>query len=206
VAPHPDGTGQSSTPGPSGGSSLLVTAWEYLRLGFEHILPEGPDHVLFVLGLFLLSPRLKPLLWQVTAFTVAHSITLILSSYEQISLPAAVVEPLIALSISLVALENIFTSRLHAWRVVVVFGFGLLHGLGFAGVLAETQLPPDAFLTALVSFNVGVELGQLAVIALAMAAIGWFRDRPWYRTRIAIPASILIALVGLYWTVQRIVG
>ncbi len=185
-------------------TSWLTTAWEYLALGFLHILPEGPDHVLFVLGLFLLSPRLKPLLWQVTAFTVAHSITLILSSYQKISLPASVVEPLIAVSISLIALENVFTSGLGPWRVLVVFGCGLLHGLGFAGVLEEAQLPASAFLTALLSFNVGVELGQLAVIALAMLTVGWFRERTWYRQRVSIPASCLIALIGFYWTIQRL--
>ena len=86
---------------------------EYLALGFEHILPDGLDHILFVLGLFLLSPRLKPLLWQVTAFTVAHSISLALSSCQVVSLPVSVVEPLIALSIALVALENLFTTQLQ---------------------------------------------------------------------------------------------
>jgi hypothetical protein len=185
-------------------ASWLATVWDYLALGFEHILPEGPDHVLFVLGLFLLSPRLKPLLWQVTAFTVAHSITLILSSYQRISLPSSVVEPLIAVSISLIALENLFTAGLKPWRVLVVFAFGLLHGLGFAGVLKEARLPSGAFLTALVSFNLGVELGQLAVIGLAMLAVGWCRDRPWYRQRVAVPASVLIALVGFYWTIEWI--
>jgi hypothetical protein len=147
---------------------------------------------------------LKPLLWQVTAFTVAHSITLVLSSCTDVSLPAQVVEPLIALSIALVAAENVLTTQLQPWRPAVVFGFGLLHGLGFAGVLQETGLPAGDFFTALLAFNVGVELGQLAVIGLAFAAVGAFRERSWYRPRLAIPASCLIVLVGLYWTVERI--
>jgi len=180
---------------------------DYTVLGFTHILPKGLDHILFVLGIFLLSVHWRPLLYQVTAFTVAHSITLALSLYGVISLPASVVEPLIALSIVYVAVENIIVGELRPWRVWVVFGFGLLHGLGFAGVLTELGLPVGEFLPALIAFNVGVELGQLAVIALALLTVGlWFRERPWYRARIVIPASLVIAVVGAYWTVERIVG
>ena len=180
---------------------------DYTVLGFTHILPKGLDHILFVLGIFLLSVHWRPLLYQVTAFTVAHSITLALSLYGVISLPASVVEPLIALSIVYVAVENIVVGALKPWRVWVVFGFGLLHGLGFAGVLTELGLPKGEFLPALIAFNVGVELGQLAVIMLALLTVGlWFRNRPWYRARIVIPASLLIAAVGLYWTVERVLG
>lgn len=180
---------------------------QYITLGFTHILPKGLDHILFVLGLFLLATRLKPLLWQVTSFTVAHSITLGLTIYGVFSLPSTVVEPLIAASIVYVAVENILTTTLHVWRVFIVFGFGLLHGMGFAGVLQEVGLPRSEFLTGLISFNLGVELGQLAVISLAFLAVGmWFKDRPWYRHRVVQPASALIAMVGLYWTVERIAG
>jgi len=185
--------------------SRLEVFRQYTALGFTHILPRGLDHILFVLGLFLLANRFKPLLWQVTAFTVAHSITLGLTIYGVFSLSSAIVEPLIAASIVYVALENLLTSRLHLWRVFIVFGFGLLHGMGFAGVLQEVGLPRAQFLAGLISFNIGVELGQLAVILLAFVAVGaWFRDRPWYRARIVLPVSALIALVGLYWTVERI--
>lgn len=179
----------------------------YTELGFTHILPKGLDHILFVLGIFLLSLHWRPLLYQVTAFTLAHSITLALSLYGLVSLPPSVVEPLIALSIVYVAVENIVVGELKPWRVWVVFGFGLLHGLGFAGVLTELGLPPGDFLPALIAFNVGVELGQLAVIALALLTVGtWFRNRPWYRTRIVIPGSALIAAVGAYWTITRVLG
>ncbi len=188
-----------------------MTRWQvvsqYTVLGFTHILPKGLDHILFVLGLFLLAMRFKPLLWQVTSFTVAHSITLGLSIYGVFSLSPSIVEPLIAASIVYVAVENMLTARLHAWRVAVVFGFGLLHGLGFAGVLQEVGLPRAEFLTGLIAFNLGVELGQLAVILLAFLAVGlWFKDRPWYRQRVVLPLSALIAAVGLYWTVERIAG
>ena len=177
---------------------------QYLKLGFTHILPKGLDHILFVLGLFLLSRRLKPLLLQVTSFTIAHTVTLALSIYGVVSLPSTIVEPLIALSIVFVAVENLFTSELRPSRVALVFAFGLLHGLGFAGVLSELGLPRAAFLPALLSFNVGVEAGQLAVIGLALLAVGLFRHRSWYRQAVVIPASCLIAAVGLYWSVQRV--
>lgn len=177
----------------------------YLQLGFTHILPRGLDHVLFVLGLFLLSTQLRPVLWQISAFTVAHTITLALTIYGVVSLPSKIVEPLIALSIVYVAVENVFTSKLHAWRPLVVFCFGLLHGMGFAGVLSEIGLPRSEFVPALLSFNVGVELGQLTVILTAFLLLGLpFRNKPWYRQRIVVPTSLLIAAIALYWFVQRL--
>lgn len=181
-----------------------LVARQYLDLGFHHIVPEGTDHILFVLGLFLLSTRLKPLLIQVTAFTVAHSITLGLSLYGVFRLSPLIVEPLIALSIALVAVENICTPELKPWRPFVVFGFGLMHGLGFAGVLTSLGLPHRDFALALVTFNTGVELGQLTVIAAAFLIVGWWRKKKWYRQAIVIPASALIAAIGIFWTVQRV--
>jgi hypothetical protein len=140
----------------------------------------------------------------VTAFTVAHTITLGLTIYGLLSLPSSIVEPLISASIVYVAVENILTSEIKPWRIALVFGFGLLHGMGFAGVLSEIGLPKSEFLTALVTFNIGVELGQLSVIAAAFAATGlWFRQKNWYRKAIVIPSSVAIALVGAYWTVER---
>jgi hypothetical protein len=182
----------------------LEIARQYLWLGYTHILPKGLDHILFVIGLFLLSPRWKTMLLQVTAFTVAHSITLGLSIYGLVSLPSRVVEPLIALSIAYVAVENLFTRELKPWRLALVFLFGLLHGLGFAGVLSELGLPREEFLTALLTFNLGVEGGQLTVIAIALAIVFPFMNKSWYHQRVVIPASISIAAVGLYWTVTRL--
>jgi hypothetical protein len=181
----------------------LAVAGRYLALGFRHIVPEGLDHILFVLGLFLLAPRLKPLAWQVTAFTLAHTVTLALSTYGVVSLPPRLVEPLIALSIAYVAIENSLTRELKPWRPAAVFAFGLLHGLGFAGVLAELGLPEGEAATALLGFNAGVELGQLAVLGVGFAVLGAFRDRAWYRPRVAVPASLAIAAVGLLWAVER---
>ena len=180
-------------------------AWQYLVLGFTHILPYGLDHVLFVLGIYLLTQRRQAVLWQVTAFTVAHSITLGLSMYGLVRVPASIVEPLIAVSIAYVAVENLFVRELRPWRVALVFGFGLLHGMGFAGVLTDLGLPRTEFVTALATFNVGVEAGQLAVIAAAFLLVGkWWGARDWYRARIAVPASIAIACAALYWTIDRI--
>jgi hydrogenase/urease accessory protein HupE len=185
-----------------------TTAAEYASLGFTHILPKGLDHILFVVGLFLLSTRWRPLLLQVTLFTIAHSVTLGLSMLGVVSLPSSIVEPLIALSIAYVAIENLFTTELSPWRGALVFLFGLLHGLGFAGVLGELGMPRGPFGLALVSFNVGVELGQLSVIALATLAVGWWRlsHRERYRRWVVVPVSLAIALVGLYWTATRALG
>jgi HupE / UreJ protein len=188
--------------------SRLAVAGQYLVLGFEHIVPKGLDHILFVLGIFLLSAAWRPVLLQVTTFTIAHSITLGLTIYGIVSLPSAIVEPLIALSITYVAIENLFTSTLKPWRLALVFAFGLLHGMGFAGVLRDLGLPRSEFFTALVTFNLGVEGGQLAVIAMALLIVGWWRraDGNVYRRWIVVPASLLIAIVGAYWTVERVIG
>ena len=180
-------------------------AWQYFSLGYTHILPKGLDHILFVVGIFLLSARLRSILLQVSAFTIAHSITLGLTMYGIVSLPARVVEPMIALSIAYVAIENLCTTQLKSWRVALVFSFGLLHGMGFAGVLRELGLPRSDYLAALLTFNVGVEAGQLTVIALAFAAVAyWRRDPSSYRRFVVQPASIAIALAGVYWTIQRV--
>ncbi|MCA1651667.1 MAG: HupE/UreJ family protein [Acidobacteria bacterium] len=201
--------GQTSTPLSLNAAapevSRLRLAWRYVVLGFTHILPKGLDHVLFVLGIVLLSRRLRPILLQISAFTVAHSITLALSMYGLVTLPSSIVEPAIALSIAYIALENVFLADLKPWRLALVFAFGLLHGLGFAGALRDVGLPRAEFLTALIGFNAGVELGQLAVIAAAFLSVGyWCSDRIWYRRRIVLPASMCIAFLGIYWTFERL--
>jgi len=177
----------------------------YLISGFDHIIPKGLDHILFVLGLFFFSTAMRPLLIQVTCFTAAHTITLALATLGIVNLPGSIVEPLIAASIVYVAVENIFARRMTPWRPFVIFGFGLLHGLGFASVLGEFGLEPARLITSLIAFNIGVELGQLAVIAIAFLTVGyWFGQEPWYRRAIAIPASVVIALIGAYWSIERV--
>lgn len=185
--------------------SAANAALVYLGLGYKHILPLGFDHILFILSLFLLSPKLKPVLWQATAFTVAHSVTLGLAMYHVITPPAKIVEPVIALSIMYVALENIISPRLKTSRIGVVFLFGLVHGMGFAGALGQLGLPKNAYLISLVMFNVGVELGQLTVIITAYFLLArYFGDKPYYRKYIVVPLSAVIVVIAAYWTVQRL--
>ena len=192
----------------------------YIPVGFDHILPKGLDHILFVLGLFFLSTRWGPLLWQVSAFTLAHTVTLALGALGLVNIPGSIVEPLIAASIVYVAVENLFMRGLSKWRPAIIFGFGLLHGLGFASVLGEFGLPEDQFIPALIGFNVGVELGQLTVItiaALVLMGCAWLARRsdlseaeapvgnyPVMFRAVSIPGSLLIAIVGAYWCVERV--
>ncbi len=187
--------------GAQGAGQALVG---YIPVGFDHILPKGLDHILFVLGLFFLSTHLRPLVWQVSAFTLAHTVTLALGAFGLVNVPGSIVEPLIAASIVFVAVENIFARGLNPWRPLVIFGFGLLHGLGFASVLADFGLPAGQFIPALIGFNIGVELGQLTVIAIAFVIVGWAMRRAWYRRAVAVPASCAIAAVGAYWFVERV--
>ena len=189
--------------GPVKPPTRFQIARQYLRMGVIHIVPLGLDHVLFVLGLFLLSTKLRPLVWQVTAFTVAHALTLTLATLGAVELSPRVIEPLIALSVAYIAIENMLTDRLNPWRPVVVFSFGLLHGLGFASVLRDLGLPEGEQQLALATFNLGIEVGQLAVIVTAFATLGWFSHRAWYRTRLVLPISAAIALVGIVWAVAR---
>ena len=160
-----------------------------------------------MIGLFLYAPRARPLLLQVTAFTLAHTVTLALGTLDVVRVPGSVVEPLIALSIVYVCVENIWARgrRMGAWRPAIIFAFGLLHGLGFASVFEEYGIPDGQLVPALLAFNIGVELGQITVLAACFLLVGlWFRDRDWYRSVITVPGSILIGLIGLYWVVTRI--
>jgi hypothetical protein len=261
--------GEMSTPiALTGGNALGAagTFFSYVPTGFDHIVPLGVDHILFVLGLFLLSSHLRPLLWQVSTFTLAHTITLALAALGYVTVPASIVEPLIALSIAYVAVENIFMRRLSPWRHFIIFVFGLLHGLGFASVLAQFGLPEANFVPALIGFNIGVEIGQICVIAVAYLCVYMAREYSekgnrsglaaalylvaaaavlaiavplsiWapdllgdlfpllaiiavmlglsgaavnvgqydtYSNMVAMPASVLIALVAVYWVFERV--
>ncbi|GAA5121874.1 HupE/UreJ family protein [Luteolibacter yonseiensis] len=189
---------------------ILTTATavvpEYFVIGFTHILPGGLDHILFILGLFFLTKNAGALLLQMTLFTLAHSLTLGLSLYGIVHAPTVLVEVAIALSIAFVAGENLFSDKLSRWRPWVVFGSGLIHGMGFAHSFEETLVDSGDFLPALFSFNMGIEFGQLAVVGIASAAVALWWKRDWYRTVIARPASLMIASAGLYWAVERSIG
>ncbi len=191
--------------------------------GYEHIIPKGLDHILFVLGLFFFALRWRPILAQVTVFTLAHTVTFGLAASQVVKIPEDsmwLVESLIALSICFVAVENLLRPKLGWWRILVVFVFGLLHGLGFASVFGDLDLSPAFFLISLVAFNIGVEVGQLAVILAAfvlMVIAAFVADRtnlPNEETpagslvvthrAVSNVGSIIIALIGLYWFVERI--
>ena len=203
------GPGQISekiVPENGGARSAISRFLEYIPIGLNHVVPDGLDHILFVLALFLLSLKLSTLLWQVTAFTLAHSVTLIAGTLGVVSVPASIIEPLIAASIVFVAVENIFFAKLNTWRTAIVFLFGLLHGLGFASVLAEFGLPAGQYIPALLGFNLGVELGQLFVIAIAFTLLAVpFGRLSSYRSWVSIPISSIIALIGFWWVFERIV-
>ncbi len=185
----------------------------YVTIGIGHILPDGADHILFVLAIFLASVRVKALVWQISAFTVAHTATLALAASGVITPSPAVVEPLIAFTIAFVAIENLAFREMTKWRPIVVFGFGLIHGLGFAGFFGELGLPPGQFWSALIGFNLGVEIGQVTVILVA-AALGvllrrWLTDKEGqrrYRYAVALPGSFAIGLTGLWWGITRLLA
>ncbi|MCV3768608.1 HupE/UreJ family protein [Rhizobium sp. TRM95796] len=184
---------------------LAETVADYIRLGFTHVLPLGLDHILFILALCLYAPRLGPLLWQASAFTLAHSITLALTMRSVIRPPSSLVEIMIAVSIAYVAVENLAQPRATARRPLIVFAFGLLHGMGFAGALREAAPVSADLVPALIGFNLGVEFGQMAVIGLYILLVGfWTRSRRWYRAWVVSPLSLAIAAAGAAWTWERL--
>ncbi len=178
--------------------------WSEIRRGFAHVIPEGLDHILFVLGVFLMTRKWKPLVLQVSTFTVAHTLTLWLASAGYVKLSLGIVEPVIAASIVVVALENVFFKNYTHWRLLIVFAFGLIHGLGFAGAMATRLNSNSSLIVGLLGINLGVEFGQLAVIAVALAATFWIRDPKKYRQWVVVPASLVIATMGIWWMIARI--
>ncbi|MFC7336195.1 HupE/UreJ family protein [Haloferula chungangensis] len=181
-----------------------ISGW--IVLGFRHIIPDGLDHVLFILGIFLFVPRWKPLLAQSLIFTVAHSLTLGCAVLGWVQLPELWVELAIAASIAWIGIENLFLKKLGAGRYALIAVFGLIHGLGFARMLTPL-LPedrPDALVACLAGFNVGVELGQVLVLALAFAVFGWWKEKNFAYARVS--GSVLIATAGIAMMVERIMA
>ena len=188
-------------------TSVLDNAYDFLKLGVGHIL-SGSDHILFVLSLLLVFISLSEILKLTGTFTIAHSITLILSALGLITVSTRVSEPLIAFSIAFVAISTVFygNSRFvggEKSKLATVFFFGLFHGMGFAGLLREIAIPSDKFISSLFAFNIGIEIGQLIIISFALPLILLFRKKPWYPKVIKVFA-IIIALLALYWVIQRI--
>ena len=186
--------------------SLLVSFTKFFILGIQHIIPKGLDHILFIFGLFLFSTSLNKLIKQITIFTIAHSFTLIFISLSLIKINPHIVEPIIALSIVYVGLENIFKNYIKEYlRYIVILFFGLLHGLGFALVLSDIGYKSSKLFLNLISFNIGIEVAQILLILFLYLLIGIkFAKNRYYRLTFQIPSSILIASIGLYWFFQRI--
>ena len=176
----------------------------YLGLGVEHII-GGIDHLLFLLALLALATSLWQTVKIVTAFTVAHSITLSLAALGLVDVPSSIVEPLIAASIVWVAVENLVAPAGAGRRWLIAGLFGLVHGLGFASALVELGLSRDALVRALVGFNIGVELGQLAFVAVVMPPLVW-ASRPGRLPRLPQILSVIVALVGAVWLVERLLA
>lgn len=206
-----DRAGSVKLSGESLGRGAIETTWIYIGIGIRHILPSGTDHILFVVALFLTTLQLRQLALQISFFTIAHTFTVGLTVAGFISPPPNIVEPLIAASIAFVAIENLVFKGLTIWRPAIVFGFGLLHGMGFAGALTESGIPDDHFWGALIGYNFGVEIGQLTTVAVAslLITLMFLRisavEKPQYKRRfVAIPGSIAISLIAIFWTIQRI--
>jgi hypothetical protein len=184
---------------------LIDIIKEYLRLGFTHVIPLGFDHILFILSIFFLTSNVRAVIIQCSVFTIAHSLSLALSASGYLIPNSNIIEPLIALSILFTAIENIIHDKVNPWRLLIIFLFGLIHGMGFATALKEIGIPETHFIATLLFFNIGVELGQLAVILSAYFLVSkWFSKKPWYKERIVYPISSVIGCIALYWTIQRI--
>ena len=185
---------------PQSTSNFVYT---YIELGVEHIL-IGLDHILFIIAMLLVATTVRMILQRTIVFTIAHSLTFILAGTTTLALSAQIVEPIIAFSIAAVALLSLRPSSERPYRdLVVIFILGLFHGLGFAGLLTDLKMPSEYFLGALVLFNVGIELGQLAVIAIAYPLLHRFQIRPyWEYLHIALASTL--SVIGVWWGVSRI--
>jgi len=191
------------------GSSVFQVVGRFVEAGIEHIF-LGYDHIAFLVAVVLWARRLVPVIKIVTAFTIAHSITLSLATLNVVVIPSAIVEPAIAASIVYVAMENFFTRNIDdRWRVA--FAFGLIHGFGFAGALREIGLPTSAVATALAAFNIGVEIGQVAIVSMvvpALIALDWLmavdRTKPARVATLVYALSALITVLGSYWFLTRV--
>tara|TARA_Y100001968_G_C19341008_1_gene709491 strand:+ start:87 stop:1226 length:1140 start_codon:yes stop_codon:yes gene_type:complete len=178
--------------------------FDYILAGFYHILPKGLDHILFVMGLLFLTPKIAPLVMQISIFTLAHTITLAMNSLGLVTIAAGIVEPLIALSIVYIAYENIYRPQLTKYRIVTIFLFGLLHGLGFANVLKTFGLPEENLILALFGFNIGVEIGQITIVLLGFIVLTYiFKGIKRYRVYVTLPGSLFIGIFGLWWMFER---
>jgi len=184
---------------------MVAVLRRFTASGIHHI-AIGPDHILFLVGLLLPGGRMRRLLGIVTAFTIGHSVTLVLATLSIVTPPSHLVEPLIALSIVFVGADNLFVgTRARDVRIWVALLFGLVHGFGFASVLRDTGLPSTALGVSLLAFNLGVEIGQAGIVVVVASALGLLRRRlPAVAARVTTVGSVVVLLAGVYWFVERI--
>jgi hydrogenase/urease accessory protein HupE len=182
-------------------TSMLSSAWDYFLLGIKHIL-TGYDHLIFLISLIIVATRLKDVVKIITAFTIAHSITLFLAATGHLNVDSRWIESGIALTIAYVAAENPFIKTVR-FRWLITFFFGLIHGMGFAGAISEVGLPQQYLISSLLSFNLGVETGQLGIVVLLLPYLTKMQKHPWY-PRFVIGVSVIVFMVAGYWFLQRI--
>ncbi len=177
---------------------------KYVVLGFTHVIPLGYDHILFIISLYLLDSKFKSTIIQCSIFTLAHSISLGLTTYGLIVPKSNLVESFIALSIVYAAIENIVKTKLSKWRLIIIFCFGLIHGMGFASALKDAGISQNYFIQSLLGFNIGVEMGQILVIIITyIVLVRSFANKVWYQTKVVYPISSLIACLGIFWVIIR---
>lgn len=186
-------------------SSNIQRFLQFTNIGFAHVIPLGWDHILFILGMALSSLLWRKLLLLVSSFTLAHTLTLGLGMLGVVEVSARIVEPLIAFSIAYVAIENLLNHQSIQRKSVIVFLFGLIHGMGFASLLKSFEMPANSFLTTLIGFNLGVELAQIVIVLLVVALLlilGFFQLN--LRKFAIMPISVVIAFIGIWWGFERL--
>ncbi len=180
---------------------------QFVSIGFEHVIPLGWDHILFIIGMALSSLMWRRLLLLVSAFTLAHTLTLGLAMLDVVEISGRIIEPLIAFSIAYVAIENLLPNPSIKRKSIIVFLFGLVHGLGFASMLKSFKMSSDNFLSTLISFNIGVELAQIVIVSGVVLLLFFIKSLNLNYKKIAIvPTSIVISLIGIWWGIERITG
>jgi len=173
--------------------------------GYFHVLPLGLDHIFFIICVFIVCTKPKEIIIMCSTFTIAHTLTFILGSTKWITIPSTIVEPLIALTIVFSALEHLLQLKIERWRLLLLFFFGLIHGLGFASAISDTALTSSQLIGTIIGFNIGVELGQLTIITLLyLLIIRPFSTKPYFYSKLVFPIATGIGSVALYWFMERI--
>jgi hypothetical protein len=187
-------------------TGIVGNSWSFILSGIKHIIPLGWDHILFLTGLFLSTRHLRKIVRLATAFTVAHSITLILCASQLLPSKPQLIEPIIGLTIALIGLQNLIGEKNNKVSYLILFVFGLIHGCGFATALGESGIPQNYFYSSLISFNIGIELAQIAIIAVMYFATRIIKNEIHYKKFVTTPVSLIILAAGIFLTTERLVN